>query len=79
MTVDFGGNDERRLLPLQVIDDLVGEGEETIQLSLTTDSMLEGVVTGVNAATEIVIVEDDCKFVTHSILKLHSTLFSYAF
>lgn len=62
MTVDFSGEDERRLLPLQIIDDEVAEGEETIQLSLATSSMLEGVITGVNATTEIVIVEDDCKF-----------------
>ena len=74
MTVDFGGNDERQPLTLQIFDDEVGEGEERIQLSLTTDSMLEGVITGVNATTEIVIVEDDCKFDIPSNFLVHCSV-----
>lgn len=59
--MDFGGDDERQLFTLQFIDDEVDEGDETIQLSLISSSTLEGVGIGVNATTEIIIVENDCK------------------
>lgn len=74
VTVGFSGTDERRLLPLQIIDDEVGEGDETILLSLAAPSMLEGVVTGVNATTEVTIVEDDCKSNLYLFHYIHSSI-----
>lgn len=61
MTIRFGGNADKQPFPLEILEDVVGEGDETIELLLTTPGDLEGVQPGVNDTTTIVIVENDCK------------------
>ena len=62
MTINFKGNDTRHGFPINITDDEVAEGDESIQLTLATESELEGVVPGINSTAEVIIVEDDCEF-----------------
>ena len=62
MTITFNGNDARHEFPINITDDEVAEGDESIQLTLTTDSELERVIRGVNHTAVVIIVEDDCEF-----------------
>ena len=61
VTITFLGDDDRRPFPLEIIDDLIGEGNETIELVITTPGNLDGVIPGAIDMTTILIIEDDCK------------------
>ena len=61
VTITFGGLDARQPFPLEILEDVIGEGDETIQLLLITPGDLDGVRPGLNDTTTIVIVENDCK------------------
>ena len=61
VTITFGGLDTRQPFPLTILEDMIGEGNETIQLQLITPGDLDGVRPGLIDTTTIVIVENDCK------------------
>ena len=61
VTITFSGDDEMRPFPLEILDDQVGEGNETIELLVTTPGSLDGIKPGVIYKTTITIIEDDCK------------------
>ena len=44
------------------MNDFIGEGNETVELLITTPGNLAGVIPGENDMTSILIIEDDCKF-----------------
>ena len=61
VTITFAGNDTRQPFPLNVIQDGISEGDETIELLITTPGQLDGVIPGANSTTTIVLIDDDCK------------------
>ena len=62
VTIMFGGEDDRQPFPLDILEDMVGEGDETIELLLTTPGRLDGVIPGMNSSTKVVILKNDCKY-----------------
>ena len=62
MSITFGGDEDRLPFPLEIVNDAVGEGDETIELLLTTFATIPGIVPGSNDTTRILIIEDDCKY-----------------
>ena len=61
VTVTFSGTDDRQPFPLDILPDMVGEGDETIVLLIITPGDLDGVIPGAINITTITIIEDDCK------------------
>ena len=62
VTITFSGVDDRRPFPIEIIDDLIGEENETIDLLITTPGNLDGVIPGEIDKTTVLIIEDDCRF-----------------
>ena len=63
VTIYFGGHDDRQPFPLDILGDEIGEGDETVELLLTTPGDLDGVRPGTNSTTRIIITEDDCEYI----------------
>ena len=63
VTIYFGGNDDKQPFPLEILVDEIGEGDETVELLLTTPGDLDGVRPGANSTTRIIITEDDCEYI----------------
>ena len=61
MTIMFAGNDSRQPFPLNILQDVISEGDEMIELLITTPGQLDGVIPGTNSTTTIVLIDDDCK------------------
>ena len=61
VSITFAGNDDRQPFPLNILQDEVSDGDERIELLITTPGQLDGVVPGANSMTTIVIIDDDCK------------------
>ena len=59
MLITFAGDEDRLPFPLHIVNDVVGEGDETIDLLLTTIGTIPGIIPGITNATRIVIIEDD--------------------
>ena len=74
VTITFGGLDARQPFPIRILEDVIGEGDEIIQLQLTTPGDLDGVRPGLNDTTTIVIVENDCKSFSSCLEMLELTL-----
>jgi hypothetical protein len=59
VSITFAGNDDRQPFPLNILQDEVSDGDETIELLITTPGQLDGVIPGTNSTTTIVIIDDD--------------------
>ena len=70
MSITFAGDEDRQPFPLEIVNDVVGEGDETIDLLLTTFDTIPGIVPGIINRTRIIIIEEDCKY---SLLLLQCT------
>ena len=62
VSITFAGDEDRQPFPLDIVNDVVGEGDETIDLLLTTFDTIPGIVPGILNRTTIIIIEEDCKY-----------------
>ena len=58
-----------QFVPVSIIDDQIVEGDEIFEASLETGSLTRGVVIS-SDATIITILENDCKFIIHTLHNL---------
>ena len=61
VTITFSGDDDRQPFPLEILHDVIADGNETIELRITTPEDLERVRPGAINTTTITIIDDDCK------------------
>ena len=64
VTITFGSSDDRQPFPLEILEDMIGEGKEVIKLLLTTSGDIDVVRPGCNDTTTIMINDNDLSMFT---------------
>ena len=67
VSITFAGDEDRLPFPLEIVNDVIGEGDETIDLLLTTIGTIPGIIPGIINNTRIIIIENDCKYLLYRV------------
>ena len=64
VTITFGSEDDSQPFPLEILEDMIGEGKEVIKLLLTRSVDFDVVRPGHNHTTTIMITDNDLSTLT---------------